>query len=181
MAIRLNLPTEDYWLDLGQGVRVQVRPLTAAEYQVAQQRSVVKARELGEQRRDIEAAGGKVTGLVDSADRVDAVGIGAFLFGQALARAGIVAWEGVLGPDGDSALPVTVENVENFMRIPSMHTAFVREYLAPLNLVSAEGNGSAPSPSGTGAAGATIAGGATKRKPRARKAAPARPAKNART
>ena len=54
--IRLNLPTEPYWLDLPLGVRLLVRPLDTAVYEACRYRAVRNAKRKGrpapEVRRD---------------------------------------------------------------------------------------------------------------------------------
>ena len=151
--IRLKLPAEPYWLELPMGVRVKVRPLTTA---IAAQARAQSSRLLGELRQDLERrkeTGVPLDGLPDLADEDVAAGYALQATLQAFARAGIVEWEGVLTADGSGPAPVTPQAVNDLMRIDGLAQAFMTRYGAPQDLLVAEGNASAPAPSGTTAAG----------------------------
>lgn len=92
-------------------------------------------------------------------------------------RRGIVAWEGVVDDATEAPIPVTPETIELVLADPDFFAAADRAYVLPFARQSAEKNGFAVSPNGTGekATGAR----ATARPRAARKTASA--AKNAPT
>ena len=141
--LTLDLPTGPRWIDLPEGVRVRVRPVTTAVMQAAQHyaaRQINAAREAGTLEDDW-AQGLTWAELV--------VG---------LARHSIVEWEGVADAAGEP-LPVTPEYITMLVQ-DHWHIAneFWRQATEPARAVSAEGNGSAPVPHGSGAAAQPTAG-----------------------
>lgn len=90
------------------------------------------------------------------------------LFAQALARAAIVSWEGVLAEDGSSA-EVTPAAINELMLIHAFAESFVIRYTARIIRALDEGNASGPSPNGTSATGRNTARCAATNKPTARK------------
>lgn len=139
----LRLPSFDArWTDLTQGVRVYHRPATRAEVTAAS----AWARQ--EADKAAEASAALLGGPAPPADRVAALVMG--FTSIALARLTITAWEGVDGdctPDGCAVL----------MQMIGMAEAFFPAALAVMMAQDAEGNASAPAPSGISAAGAITA------------------------
>lgn len=140
--LTLDIPTEPRWLDLPQGVRLRVRPVTTAVMQAAQSaaaRRLEAAREAGPLDPDWER------GL-------------AFLYlVQGLARHAVLDWEGV-GDMAGAALPLSPEALDRLMEHDVMAGAFWMRATAPVQALVAEGNASAPARPGTGAAGPDTAG-----------------------
>lgn len=160
--IKLGLPRQRYWIDLGFGVRVEVRPLTTALYEAASARGRRMARSLAQQQSDALAAGVEVDaidGIGDLRDPDTLAGVSQMLFVQALAVGAIVAWEGVADADGNPAA-LTEANVCELMRISRMAERFAIEYTQFHAALAAEGNASAPGPNGTSTTGANTATGA---------------------
>jgi hypothetical protein len=121
--IRLELKRDDHWLDLGFGVRVHVRPCSAALVMAARSAA---GRELG------------TTG--EPAAGPDAiVGMRTVTFLKALARLAIKAWEGVGDANGNAAA-VTPEGIDALMDLWPMADAFERLYLGPALLLDDEKN-----------------------------------------
>ncbi|MFO1152747.1 MAG: hypothetical protein U1E42_03635 [Rhodospirillales bacterium] len=108
--IRLALKREPYWLDLGHGVQVHVRPCTTA---------VVLAARAAIAGADAE---GRSAGFI-----------------RALARAAILEWEGVGDADGNP-VAVSPEMIDALMDVWSIATVFERDYLTPAVLLDAEKN-----------------------------------------
>jgi hypothetical protein len=146
--LRLQTTRSNTWLDLPHGVRVEVRPLTTAVTEAAlaeaQKRSAAEA---------VEAETASAAG-----QPLDPLGLNggnaAWLTGQrlqwyveALARYGIVAWEGLADADG-APLAVTPAAIEAFAAHPDLAKAFLTEYGASLHRLAAEGNASAPTSGG---------------------------------
>lgn len=112
--IRLDLKREPYWLDLGHGVRVQVRPATTALVMAA-----------------------RVTALNEETD--DTGARGAMLI-KKLAELAILAWEGI-GDSEDKPAEVTPEAVAALMDLWPVADAFERLYLGPTLILEQEKNG----------------------------------------
>ena len=165
--IRLNLPTEPYWLDLPLGVRLHVRPLDTTIYEACRYRAARDARRIIEERKGASKD--------DLMDEDDADGLATFLVTSALARAAIIEWEGVETADGSKTAPVNDTTVSDLMRIPLIASDFRRRILEPYEQLVSEGNASGPLPDGDMAEASTIAANA---KP---KACPAPGAKKAGT
>lgn len=148
--LRLDIPTEPQWLDLGSGIRFRVRPLTTAVYEAARSKA----------RRHVFMNPDSVT------DKDVLAGLMSASFAVALAAVSVEAWEGVGDKDGNPVDP-TPELIEQAMSIPWLADTFVATYTRPLAALSAEGNVFAPAPNGTQATGATTAGDAETATPHA--------------
>jgi hypothetical protein len=116
--IRLDLKREPYWLDLGHGVRLHVRPCTTALVMAA--RAAVA--------RIAPANDEPVAGTLTAA------------FVKTLARLAVDAWEGVGDAEGKPAA-VTPEGVEALMDLWPIADAFERQYLGPALLLEEEKKG----------------------------------------
>ncbi len=142
--LKLASSREPFWLDLLSGVRVQFRPITVAAILVARQVAA-----------GVLKAGGE-----------DATTMAGLAFTRSLARAGILAWEGVGDTEGEPVEP-SPETIDAFLDLWPVFDAVDRLYVAPALVGLEEKNASSPLPSGTSA-------GAKATAPRARK--PAAPA-----
>jgi hypothetical protein len=111
--IRLDLKREPYWLDLGHGVRVHVRPCTTTLIMAA--------------RAKLMDANG------DAGTRTAALL-------RELAILVIDAWEGV-GDDAGEAVPVSPETIAAIMDLWPVAEAFERLYLGPAMVLDEEKNG----------------------------------------
>lgn len=144
--IRLDLTDDPRWLDLGRGVRVQVRPLTTPVYNLIQARAL----ELMGQLEDDGAL------AVDAANQSIREALYRALITKGLALFGIQAWEGI--GDAEGLSPVTPATIEALIDgQPVLAQVFHHAYLEPLTMLDAEKNASTPAPGGSGAAGETIA------------------------
>ncbi len=121
-------PRDLEWLDLGQGVEIQVRPITMTAILIGR-----------------AAAGDAMRG--DEADKEVHAG---FAFTRAVARWGIAAWRGV-GDDSGAEVEPTPDLIDAFLDIWTMFDAVDRLYVSPRLAQDAEKNASAPSPNGTSA------------------------------
>lgn len=154
--IRLAMPSEPFWLDFGSGVRFKVRPPSTALMETARSRVRRELNELRKAAETVKQVGATVTGMADltNADVFD----GEFnaLLAREMCRLALVEWDGVMMPDGSPA-PISDETIGMAMNIDALARAFTVLYLTSLESLAAEGNGSAPVPSGSSAAGATTA------------------------
>lgn len=114
--IKLNLKREDYWIDLGHGVRVKVRPASTALVMAA-----------------------RVAAMKESDDGANAGARSATLLKQ-LAVASVLEWEGV-GDSEDKPAEVTPEAISALMDLWPLADAFERLYLAPTLILEQEKNG----------------------------------------
>lgn len=159
MAIRLGLPREPQWIDLGHGVRIKTRPLTTAIFEAAKASAARQVSSLFDSAEEVEDHGGEIEGLPDLSTEDGRAGYGNFLFGQALARVAIMEWEGVLDADDEPA-KVTPELIDEVMSWHTLCDNFVRQYSQPFNDRIVEKKGSGTSANGTTAAVPPIATGA---------------------
>ena len=147
--IRLNLPTEPYWLDLPLGVRLLVRPLDTAVYEACRYRAAREAKRIIDER--------KQAGDDAPVDEDEADGLATWLVTVALARVAIIDWRGVEGAEGSGLAPVDDTTVSDLMRIPLIASEFRARILEPYERLVAEGNASGPTPNGASAAASTTA------------------------
>lgn len=126
--LRLKLNREPEWLELIDGVRVKVAPITGAIVEMALRDDPLKDVPPGET---------------------------AVPFGIAVGKVAILEWEGVGDEDGND-LPVTPEGVEALLSLPPIWSRWQTLAMVPVFTLDAEKNGFAASPSGnTGEAGIT--------------------------
>jgi hypothetical protein len=141
--LRLDLARAPAWLDLGQGVRLKLEPLSTALMIAARSDPAIEALP--------EAASDEIRALV---------------FAKAIARRAVLDWEG-LGDAEGRPLPVTPEAIDALLDVWPLFEAFQLGFVAKGLALEQEKNASAPSPSGpTAGASAT----ATPAKARARTA-----------
>jgi hypothetical protein len=154
--LRLAQPTEPFWLDMGGGVRFKVRPPSLALMETARAASKRKLEELRTHQAELRTAGATVSGMPDLTDPDVFSGQFSQRLAQTIAVFAIVEWEGVATAEGAPA-PLTPANVEAAMSIDQVGRGFLGLYLTSIETLVAEGNGSAPAPNGSSAAGANTA------------------------
>ena len=131
--LKLTFQRDPFWLDLVPGVRVHVRPATSLVFTAA-----------GE-----SMAWAPIDGLpTESVLRV--------AFVKAVAKAAILAWEGVGDADGEPLAP-SPEAIDALLDLRAVYLAFETEYVAPGLVLDQEKNGCAPARSGISAAGGVTA------------------------
>ena len=150
--LRLSLDTQKpRWLALPHGVRVEVRPITTAVIEAAYAEVQERLRPLKKAAEDAAAAGMPLDPAgANGANAAWLQGLAWQYQVEALARYGILRWEGLADMD-DNPLPVSPAAVAAFAAHPDLGREFWLAYRATLSEVEAEGNGSAPSSGGDGA------------------------------
>ncbi|MBK1656843.1 hypothetical protein [Paracraurococcus ruber] len=152
--LRLTVARGEYWLPaLPYGVRVKVRPLTTAVREAALAEATTRVAELKREAEDAAKAG--TPHDPNGQTGANAAWLQGLVWQftlEAMARYGIVEWEGIGGDDG-LPLPLTPAACAAFAAEPLVGRAFFLAYSEPLDALSAEGNGSGASASG-GTAGA---------------------------
>ena len=125
--LRINLFPTPQWIDLGHDVSVLVAPLTSALFSAARADPMVT--ELGEE----SEPGTRATALA-----------------KALGCRAILNWAGVGDAEGAPIDPSPTA-ISALLDLYPLFDAFNARYVAKGLLLSAEGNGSAPSPTGISA------------------------------
>jgi hypothetical protein len=124
--LRLDLPTQSFWVDCPYGVRLLCRPLTTALNAAAGARAARRLRDMaGSMPEDADMAAGIRTAEVT----------------VALAEVVVEAWEGVGNAEGTEPAPLTPEGLRLVITIPEVARAFDAGVSAPLARMVAEGNG----------------------------------------
>ncbi len=139
--LRLSLPTKPYWINLSNGVKLQVRPLNTAIYEAAKVKGFRLAAQATQEHGNVTEAGGEVSGLPDLDDEDGRQGLSQFLFTVALAQSAVIAWKGVLPPKGKRALKISPEGLRALMSVNTMAEDFLIEYTRPHKEMISEGNG----------------------------------------
>ncbi len=152
---------EPVWLDLADGVKLKVRPITTPAYAMIQAQADKVYEDWAEHRATSEG--------LDPQDPSVRRGLMRALMIKGLALYAVTEWEGVEGPVTDESMAAFID--EN----PLLAALFYYRYLTPLEKGAAEGNASGPAPHGTSAAGPDTAGGAAKAASPAAAAAPTAP------
>lgn len=146
---RLTTNTQaDLWLDLSFGVRVQVRPLSTAIYQAANSEAARRIATLRAEAEDAAKAGQPLdeTGM-NGANQAYLTGLFNQYQTEALARYGIIQWEGIAGEDGQPA-PLTPDYIKAFAAQAELAASFKSRYDATLAQVEAEAGKSETSSAG---------------------------------
>jgi hypothetical protein len=171
--------TEPFWLELRPGVQLQVMPAEGWVWSAAAAYAKRRVGEIMQAHDDVEETGAEIFSKIDLHD-VDALeGYSRRLYAEGLARQVVVDWTGV-GEDGEKAA-VTKDRVTRLMGIGQHAETFLTRYTARMDRVSAEGNGSGASPSGTSATAPTTAQSAGNKTSRARTGGKGSTGKGART
>ena len=148
--LRLNIKTEPYWLDLGLGVRVKVRPCTSPIFYAARAFMNKRLTDLGEEYRKRKELGLPLEDfpLLDNSEVREALAEEFLALG--LARSAILEWEGVLESEGDVPAPVTVAKINELMtNFWSLAASFSQQYTGVRELIEAEKKDLKIEPSGT--------------------------------
>jgi hypothetical protein len=139
MTLHLPQRREPFWLDIMDGVRIRMKPITIAAMLVARERVMQELGELSPETEEDERNAFLSAGLTCN-----------------LARLGTVEWEGITGIDGEPA-PVTRDNIDSVLSIWQVFDKINRLYVSPYLALEAEKNASAPSPNGASEGATPIA------------------------
>ncbi len=143
--LRLNLSREPEWLELAPGLRLLLAPMSTALMMAARADPAVQ---------DLpEYASNDARGMV---------------FARALARRALLDWEGVGDAEG-KPLPITPDGIDALLDIFPIFDAFQTEFVGKGLVLDAEGNASAPSPTGSSAGAIVTAQPVTASAPTARR------------
>jgi hypothetical protein len=115
--LKLSIDREPFWLDVQPGVRIRLQPATVAAILAARSAAAEVLRKGGD---DVETRAG-------------------FAFTRALARYGILEWEGIGDHDGNPVSP-SPEAIDAALECWPVFDAIDRLYVAPVLLRTDEKN-----------------------------------------
>ena len=122
--LRLDLPTEPFWIEAPYGVRLLCRPLTTALNHAAGARAARRLREAGAATLEDDLSRGQLVAEIT----------------VALAEVLVLEWQGVGNAEGTEAAPLTPEGLRAIMTVPEIARAFDDGISAPLRCLADEGN-----------------------------------------
>lgn len=169
--LRLDkIPAAPYWLDMHLGgLRLKVRPpstaLNAQAFDAASRAIARLALEVAD-RKSVGTGDGDLPDFDDESVRA---GYAKQAHAVALGQAAILDWQGVADENGP--IVATPDHIAALMRIEPVGANFVLRYLASLDALVIEGNGSGAAPNGTGGAAPATAPAAASTEPPALAAA----------
>ena len=132
--LKLKIQKEPYWLEIGSGVKVKVKPCTSAVFYEAKAYMNNAIAENAEALQDAKAREA-------FADEQLIIG---------LALAGIIEWDGVLEAEGDTKAPPTPKKIkELFANFWVLAENFRQQYCGIKEIMEAEKNASTSVPNGT--------------------------------
>ena len=168
--IRLKIQKEPYWLELGYGVKVKVKPCTSAVFYEAKAYMNSKLAELAKVYKANKDAGitNETASDIENPVKREALADKFLLIG--LGIAGILEWDGVMEADEDKSAPLTENKIDElFSNFWAVAENFRSQYCGLREVLEAEKNVSTPAPNGTLAMGKATAEDAEKTaKPSAR-------------
>lgn len=154
--LKLKVNKESYWLELGYGVKVKVKPCNSAVFYEAKAYMNAKLADLAKGYKANKAAGLPVVEDVENPIKREALADRYLLIG--LGVAGILEWNGVFEADEDKTAPLTESKIDElFSNFWAVAENFRNQYCGLQELLEAEKNASTPEPNGTSATGEAIA------------------------
>jgi hypothetical protein len=148
--LKLNIKTEPYWVELGLGVRVEVRPCTSPIFYAARAFMNKRLQDIGEEYRKRKEIGASLSDLPDVENPEIREALAEEYLARGLARSAIIDWEGILEADGDSKAPVTPEKIDELMTgFWSIAASFSQQYTGVRELIEAEKKDLSAEPNGT--------------------------------
>ena len=162
--IKLQVKKEDYWLELGSGVKVKVKPCTSAVFYEAKAYMHAKISDMATKYKEAKELGTQDTSIIDleNPQKREAFADQHLIIGLALA--GIIDWEGVLEAENDYKAPLTKEKIEElFSNFWVLAENFRHQYSGIQEMIEAEKNTSSLDVNGTLATGENTAKAAPKK------------------
>ena len=148
--LKLKFKNEPYWLDLGMGVRVKVKPCTSSVFYEAKAYMNSKVADMAKRIKDVRENGAKDENLPDLEDitKREAFADQNLILGLALA--GIIEWDGVLEAESDEKAPLTPEKIEElFSNFWVVAENFRQQYCGIQEILEAEKNAFTSAQNGT--------------------------------
>lgn len=150
--LKLKINKEPYWLELGYGVKVKVKPCNSAVFYEAKAYMNAKLADLAKEYKANKAAGLSVVEDVENPIKREALADKYLLIG--LGVAGILEWDGVMEADEDKAAPLIESKIDElFSNFWAVAENFRHQYCGLQEILAAEKNDYTPEPSGTSVTG----------------------------
>ncbi|MFV0626603.1 MAG: hypothetical protein ACK5N8_04570 [Alphaproteobacteria bacterium] len=141
--IKLKIQKEPYWLDLGYGVKVFVKPCTSAVFYEAKAFMNGKIADMANLYKAAKAVGQVDKNLPDLENPIKREAYADQQLILGLAIAGILDWEGVLDSEKDEKAILTQEKVEElFSNFWVIAENFRQQYCGVQEILAAEKNAS---------------------------------------
>lgn len=170
--LKLKIQKEPYWLDLGSGVKVKVKPCNSAVFYEAKAFMNAKVADMAKRYKEAKdssliphqtSISENIPLNLEDVQKREAFADQNLILGLALA--GIIEWDGVFESDSDEKAPLTPEKVEElFTNFWIIAENFRQQYCGIHEMIEAEKNASTPEPSGTLETGEAIVKDAEKKK-----------------
>lgn len=148
--LKLKIQTEPYWLELGSGVKVKVKPCNSAVFYEAKAFMNERVSDMAKRIKLAKDNGLKDNTLpdLDSPTKREAYADQQLILGLALA--GVIEWDGVLEEKSDEKAPLTPAKVEElFTNFWFIAENFRQQYCGIQEILEAEKNVSTLAQSGT--------------------------------
>ena len=154
--LKLKINKEPYWLELGYGVKVKVKPCTSAVFYEAKAYMNAKLADLAKVYKANKDAGLAVDEDIENPVKREALADKFLLIG--LGIAGILEWQGVQEADSDDKAPLTEVKIDElFSNFWVVAENFRNQYCGLRELLDAVKNDFTPEPSGTSVTGEVTA------------------------
>ena len=154
--LTLKINKEPYWLDIGYGVKVKVKPCTSAVFYEAKAYMNAKLADLAKEYKANKDAGLAMDEDIENPVKREALADKFLLIG--LGIAGILEWQGVQEADSDDKAPLTEAKIDElFSNFWVVAENFRNQYCGLRELLDAEKNDFTPEPNGTSVTGEVIA------------------------
>lgn len=161
--LKLKIQKEPYWLEIGYGVKVKVKPCTSTVFYQAKAYMNDKISQTVKQYQEAKEVGADVSDFLDLNNPKirEAFADENLTIGMALA--GILEWDGVWEAESDETAPVCEQKIEElFSNFWLIAENFRNQYCGVREILEAEKNGLTPDATGISAKGETIAKGVQK-------------------
>lgn len=137
--LRLKVNKEPYWLELGYGVRVKVKPCTSAVFYEAKAYMNSKLAELAKVYQANKAAGITNDTAVDIENPVKREALADKFLLIGLGIAGILEWDGVMEAEEDKPAPLTESKIDElFSNFWAVAENFRHQYCGLLEILATE-------------------------------------------
>lgn len=167
--IRLKISKDPYWLDLGYGVKVKVKPCTSAVFYEAKAFMNSKLSDLAKIYKANKEAGVHDDTLPDIENPIKREALADKFLLIGLGVAGILEWSGVLEAEEDKPATLTEAKIDElFSNFWAVAESFRNQYCGIQELLDSEKNASSPAPSGILETGEAIVPDAAENKSSAR-------------
>ena len=156
--IRLKVNKEPYWLELGYGVKVKVKPCTSAVFYEAKAYMNSKLSELAKVYQANKSAGIEDNSLADIENPIKREALADKFLLIGLGIAGILEWNGVMDAEKDEVAPLNEGKIDElFSNFWAVAENFRHQYCGLHEIIEAEKNAYTPEPNGTLVTGEVIA------------------------